>query len=434
MLDHMMQMVAGGAGLERIRILDMNGEVRIASSPSEEGQRYHLSDSLCRDCHSGGTAPGQANVPSFQISGNALLNGTLILNRPQCYACHGAGTRPLGFLLVETPLTDLNTQLTESFWRLLYAAVITFALLAGILIYVLGRLVVQPVVQLAHCVQEVGSGNLDCQSRIQGGNDEVGELAVAFDTMRQNLKEARAEKERRDRELEALHLQNARSQATLEERERLAREMHDLLSQALGFLKLKAAVIDDLLTRGQIAKAQASVREVKEVARETYFDVREAIFGLHHLGSRQGEFVPALAEFLAVYRTHYGVPVYLVADEQSPPSFSPDVTLQLMRIIQEALTNVRKHSNAHEVKVQLEQVDHHWRIVVEDDGQGFDPKRMSNSGQQSLGLQIMRERASSIGAQFEVDSRPDGGTRVAVCIPLVNGDENATTLAYSVGR
>lgn len=434
MLSHMMQMVVGGAGLERIRILDMDGRVRIASSPSDLGLRYRLTDSLCRDCHRGDTAPTQGPISNFQISGNALLNSTLIPNRPECYSCHGASAHFLGFLIVETPLTNLNSQLSASFLRLASGGLITFALLAGILILSLGRLVVQPVVRLARCVREVGNGNLDCESRIERRSDEVGELAAAFDTMRQQLKDASAEKERRDRELEKVHLRSARSEATLQERERLARELHDLVSQALGFLKLKTAVIDDLLTKGLITQARVHVREVKEVAHDTYFDVREAIFGLHHLGSAQVEFVPALNRLLAVYRTHYGVPVYLVADENSAPSFSPEVTIQLTRIIQEALTNVRKHTRAQQVNVRLEQADDHWRIIVEDDGQGFNPERVPNSTQRSFGLQTMRERASSIGARFQVASSPDGGTRVAVCIPLVNEDENAGTFAYSAGR
>lgn len=426
MLDHMMQMVAGEAGLENLRILDMTGRVRFASVPSEAGRRYLTGEPLCRACHPGDKLPGQVAIPNSQLAGDALLSVTLIANQPQCYSCHGADARPLGLLFVETPLTDLRAQLSESFWRLVFAALLTFALLVGLMTPLLARLVVQPVVELARGVRQIGSGNLDSQTQVKSGNDEVGELAVAFDTMRRQLKAARAEKERRDRELETLHLQNARNQATLEERERLAREMHDSLSQALGFLKLKASIIDDLLTRGQISQAQTNLHQVKEVARETYFDVREAIFGLRHLGPPESEFMPALREFLTLYRTHYGVAVILVVDEHCRPSFSPEVSIQLTRIIQEALTNARKHARARLVRVMVEQSDYFWRVAVEDDGQGFDPQRVPRGGQQFLGLHIMRERAESIGAELELYSRPSGGTSVVVRIPIKSEQDNTS--------
>jgi nitrate/nitrite-specific signal transduction histidine kinase len=218
--------------------------------------------------------------------------------------------------------------------------------------------------------------------------------------------------------LNALRFQQARYQATLEERERLAREMHDSLAQALGYLKLKASIAEELLSGGQIDQAQVNLREVKEIAGETYFDVRETIFGLRNSSSKGLQFIPALEAYLAKYGQHYGLQVRLVAEENCRPSFSPEVALQLTRIIQEALTNVRKHANCNEATIHLERVDHHWRISVEDDGAGFDSPMTHSEGWRYLGLHIMEERAEGIGAKLQVDSQPGHGTRVIIRVPF----------------
>ncbi|OGO40727.1 MAG: hypothetical protein A2Z03_07220 [Chloroflexi bacterium RBG_16_56_8] len=161
--------------------------------------------------------------------------------------------------------------------------------------------------------------------------------------------------------------------------------------------------------------------------------MREAIFGLRHLASPGPEFLPALEEYLNEYRTYYGLQVQLVHPDGCRPYFSDQVTAQLTRIIQEALTNIRKHALTNQARIQIEQIDHQWRVTVEDDGQGFDPHRIPKSAQQFLGLQIMRERAASIGAELEVNSRPGGGTSVILRLPLASENPNGRTFTHLTG-
>ncbi|MBM3135705.1 MAG: GAF domain-containing sensor histidine kinase [Chloroflexi bacterium] len=212
--------------------------------------------------------------------------------------------------------------------------------------------------------------------------------------------------------------QQVRHLAALEERDRLARELHDYLAQALSYLNLEASVTDDLLSKGQIAQAQASLREMKKIAQETYTDVREAIFSLRAAVSG---LLPTLRDYLDEYRTHYGVDARLVVDSEDAAQFSPDVDIQLLRIIQEALTNVRKHAQASHVWVRFAQ-DGDWaRITVKDDGRGFDPAQLTGEGRPYFGLQIMRERAEGVGGSLELTSRPGQGTRVVLRVPLTPG-------------
>jgi nitrate/nitrite-specific signal transduction histidine kinase len=211
--------------------------------------------------------------------------------------------------------------------------------------------------------------------------------------------------------------QQVRYMAVLEERDRLAREMHDNLAQSLGYLNLKASITDDMLSRGENEQAQTSLREMKQITREAYTDTREAIFNLRSTISSGGDLVPMLREYLAEYRAHYGLEAELVLDDDSLLEFSTDVAVQISRIIQEALTNIRKHAHATHAWVRFERELDQIRIVVEDNGRGFDLALTPADGQDHLGLRIMRERAESVAGTIKLDPQLNRGTRVIIRIP-----------------
>ena len=215
--------------------------------------------------------------------------------------------------------------------------------------------------------------------------------------------------------------QQIRHVAALEERERLAREIHDNLAQALSILKLQASNIDDLLRRGQIEQAQAFLAEMKATATEAHTDARETIFGLRHSSSSASEFLSTLCACLDRFRSVSGIDARLVAPDETISTLSTATVIQLTRVIQEALTNVRKHAGADAVVVQLEPSDGHLSVTVEDNGRGFDLDQVTNRGTGGVGLQIMRERAESVGGHLEVHTAPGRGTRVVAQIPLTSG-------------
>ena len=172
-----------------------------------------------------------------------------------------------------------------------------------------------------------------------------------------------------------------------------------------------------LLAEGETAKAQASLLELRTVAKETYTDVREAIFGLRTTLSPGLGLLPTLREYLAEYRAHYGVHAELAGDSDSI-EFSPEVNIQLLRIVQEALTNVRKHAaSPSQIGVQLRVEDGQLQLAITDNGAGFDLDSTGAEGEH-FGLRVMRQRAASIGAQFAVHSALGQGIRVEVCVLL----------------
>ncbi|MDZ7843968.1 MAG: GAF domain-containing sensor histidine kinase [Anaerolineales bacterium] len=205
--------------------------------------------------------------------------------------------------------------------------------------------------------------------------------------------------------------------AVFEERDRLSRKLHDDLSQTLGYLKIKASMTEDLLENGNLAKASDSLKQVKKVCEVLYTNVREEIFNLRtHVQEQQG-FFNALREYLSKYRTHYGLEVDLMVEKECLLNITPQVSCQLMPIIQEALSNVRKHSQASKVYLYCSQKDDRICILIEDNGDGFHPSQVVESGE-NFGIQIMRERAESIGGSLSLKSKPGQGTKVIINTPM----------------
>jgi signal transduction histidine kinase len=205
--------------------------------------------------------------------------------------------------------------------------------------------------------------------------------------------------------------------AVVEERQRIAREMHDSLAQSLGYLHLRLAEAQRRLVFGRTAPAEAELAELKGVAREAYEEVRQAIFGLRTMVSRGLGLIPTLTEYLHDWSRQTGIAVDLKISEDEVLRLSPGVEVQLIRIIQEALANVRKHAAAGQVHVSLEPDDMCARMTVQDNGSGFDPAKLVPESRGSFGLETMRERAEGVGGTFAVTSTPGRGTRVEVRLP-----------------
>lgn len=217
--------------------------------------------------------------------------------------------------------------------------------------------------------------------------------------------------------------QQVLDRAVLEERERIARELHDGLAQVLGYINTQTLAIKKLLASGDTDEAKEELNAMEAAAKEVYADVREAILGLRASLARGG-LILDLRSYIGRYSEMAGVTTQLQVSEQAEalklPAWSE---IQLMRIIQEALSNIRKHARASRARVSFEAVAEGLRVEVADDGQGFDPERLIRTGWPRFGLQMMRERAKAIGGELEVLSIPRQGTRVVVQVPLKRMEE-----------
>ena len=224
----------------------------------------------------------------------------------------------------------------------------------------------------------------------------------------------------------ALAIHNARlyeqiqAMAVETERIRISHEMHDGLAQVLGYVNTKAQAVESYLQSGQYEIAQEQVRELGQAARKVYQDIREGILALRSQVASDRSLQDVLQEYIQEYQLQTKVPVKVeLAVDSGELGLSPLQEVQVLRIVQEALTNIRKHAGATEISVAFYPQDDRLEIEVRDNGSGFNPLAIKRGEFPHLGLRTMQERAEAIGGEFEVDSAPGRGTTVRVWIPGV---------------
>jgi len=209
------------------------------------------------------------------------------------------------------------------------------------------------------------------------------------------------------------------SLAVLQERDRLAREMHDGFAQSLGYLHLQLAAVSTLIRDGRMEEARDAVLQTEHVVSETYDDVREVISNLRSTLLKEGGLVPTLAEYVPEFGLRYDLDTRFVASPDLDGLRLPEASeLQLLRIVQEALSNVRKHARASRARVTLAARNGRFHLKVEDDGIGFDIEDLVAKGEGQFGLSVMRERASDLGGHCTIQSQPRQGTTVKVDVPM----------------
>jgi signal transduction histidine kinase len=208
---------------------------------------------------------------------------------------------------------------------------------------------------------------------------------------------------------------NLQSLAVTEERSRIAREMHDGLAQILGYLSLELQTLTALVRQGDSKAALEALKAARQRIRAAQADVRENIVSLRTTLAGDVGLVPALQQYVDEFSIATGVEARLVSQVGDGPCLSPLAEVQLVRVIQESLTNVRKHARAHSVEVKLMARDQRLEVEVADDGVGFVP---AGNGRGHFGLYTMRERVESVGGRLAVFSQPGAGTRVEINMPL----------------
>jgi two-component system nitrate/nitrite sensor histidine kinase NarX len=216
-------------------------------------------------------------------------------------------------------------------------------------------------------------------------------------------------------------LESERLVAVLEERQRLSREMHDSLAQVLGYLHLKAQVATRSLAKDDTVAAAEQVEEITSLAREAYRDLREAILDLRERVSPELGIVGTLQEFAMKFSRQTGITANVEVLGGGRPALSPEAEVQLLRVIQEAMTNVRKHAQAGSASIRIAPGDQGVLISVEDDGRGFDYEAVRRDGLGRLGMQVMRERVERLGGRFAVESHPGRGTHVKIEFSYAEG-------------
>ncbi|KAA6184322.1 GAF domain-containing protein [Thiohalocapsa marina] len=226
----------------------------------------------------------------------------------------------------------------------------------------------------------------------------------------------------------------ARRLSIIEERASLAHELHDSLAQTLASLRLQARMLQDSLQGATISdEARADLSRIRNGIDEAHGEVRELMASFRAPMQRRG-LVPTLQELTRAFGKQTGVHCVFQLNCR-PFEVSAVEEMQLVRIVQETLANVRKHARAQTVRVLLtREPDGTYVLLVEDDGVGFrapEPRvgggRRSGNPGEHIGLSILQERARRIGARLEVESEPGEGTRVEVSFEPARGTRASGT-------
>jgi signal transduction histidine kinase len=377
----------------------------------------------CADCHRT-PEPSLPHTVRLSNSQDVLRTVVPIPNGPECAGCHSAEDATIGLLLVDISIAGVEQHILNDL-RVDLLFSLGAAVLVSLGIYVLmHRLVVRRVAALRGPLAAFAQG--DFRARLPASlrpNDEIDALVGEFNHMAGRL-------ERHVREQQALG--ELRQRAIVEERERIARELHDGLAQLLGYVNTKAMAVRLMLKNQQHEAAEKHLLQLEEAAQALFVDVREAILGLKMAGLDEMNIVEALKAYVTQFSRLSGFPVGVhAAPEVACLALPAEAQAQLLRIVQEALTNVRKHASASRAEVNLNLCDNIFELTVCDDGAGFNPNGSPANGWSHLGLRTMRERSEAIGAQFAIDPNPGRGARVSVRLPL---DENGHEYDARVGR
>lgn len=296
---------------------------------------------------------------------------------------------------------------------------VVLVILVTIIALLLSRAITRPILSLTQGAREIGQGRLDYILKVRN-QDELGALAESFNKMRgdlqryvdelQNTATENIAKERTIQENLRLYAQKI-SQAQERERKRIARELHD---ETVQDLIVVTRHLEDLA----LGKGTLSADDIREEVRQITAKIRRfsqelRISILEDLG-----LVPAVKSLAADFTENYGIPVQIEVNGE-PRKLADEAELMLFRIIQEALSNVRKHSEATEALVLINFTGEQTKVNIRDNGRGFEiPSSISDlASTGNLGLVGIQERTQLLGGTFDIYSQPGQGTNLTIIIP-----------------
>ena len=250
--------------------------------------------------------------------------------------------------------------------------------------------------------------------------------AGAVMTVVRQLEIARKESEELLAELQIAHRQlqaytgQAEELAVIAERNRLARNLHDSVSQTVFSMTLTAEAARILFDR-DASRAAAELDKLQALAKSALTEMRSLVFELRPTAVTEQGLIPALRHHIVTLERQHGLVVALQIEGE--PHLTDLEAQRLSRVIQEALNNVVKHARTDSARVTLQFEDGRVLARIEDEGQGFAPEAIESEGQ-GIGLSTMRERVEMLGGTLGIDSSPGAGTRVTVELTPVSGEES----------
>lgn len=396
--------------ITRAWVVGLDGQVKYSGKEEEIGLGNSANDPGCIECHQS-PAVSRPIVTHLAANPDVVRVSLPFKNTTRCHACHDASKPVLGTLLIDASMDNAYRELSKEIATDMGLALLVLIITTFMGFGMIQWLVVRRVEVIYSALMKFGTGDFSVRIPITWRTtDELTQLALQFNDFAKNFEILRKEHDEKE---------NVRVNAIVEERERIARELHDGVAQFLAYVSTKTVAILRALKNNKIEVAQRNLEQLEEVAKNQSIEVRASIIGLKMSGQVDQVLATNIVAFAEQCNRLFD---FHIEVEISPGAqklrLGAETELQLMRIFQESISNVRKHAQATRVIVRLEQLIEATQMIIEDDGQGFDQTEPGNQLSNHFGLQIMRERANAIGATIKITSVVGHGTQVIVNLPI----------------
>ena len=418
----------GDAGEFRVvYLLDSEGKIIFAPHGERVGDRLDNTHPTCQACHK---LPPEARPSSVVVTDDnqrVFRSMYPIKNAPECMTCHDPDQPIIGLLLTDIPFTKVESALAAGLRENLLWWVGTILVTVVVVNLALSNIVINRLQRLAQAL--VGFGQDQLSIRLPADDpDEIGQLSEAFNNMSQRIEDEVAE----NRALsDHLYMQSKQRGELLkhlitaqeDERKRVARELHDDLGQALGALALQTEAIEQLID----SDTEAAINQLnltRDLITDTTDRMYELILALRPSTLDDLGLIAALQSHAERFLNGSGI-IFELNAAGLTNRLEPEMETALYRIYQEALNNVRRHSGAKRVSITMTMQDGFLKSEIQDDGRGFDLRRLDSNedSPHGLGLLGIKERVSQWDGTVEIITKPGSGTLIRLRFPIaeVNG-------------
>jgi signal transduction histidine kinase len=417
----------GDAGDFRVvYLMDSKGKIIFAPHSQGVGDRLDNSHPTCQACHKLPPGARPSSVVVTDDKQRVFRSMYPIRNAPECATCHDPGEPIIGLLLTDIPFTKVESALAADLRENLLWWVGTILVTVIVVNFAMSNIVINRLQRLAQAL--VGVGQDQSILRLPADDpDEIGQLSEAFNNMSQRIEDEVAE----NRALsDHLYLQSKQRGELLkhlitaqeDERKRVARELHDDLGQSLGALALQTEAIAQLID----SDPEGAINQLnltRDLITDTTDRMYELILALRPSTLDDLGLVAALQSHAERFLSGSGINFELNADGLIC-RLEPEMETALYRIYQEALNNVRRHSGAKRVSITVAMNDGFLESEIQDDGNGFDPRRLDSNedSPHGLGLLGIKERVNQWGGDIEIISQPGSGTLLRLRLPIAEAD------------
>lgn len=394
--------------VKKIFILDRIGRITVSTDDREVGKTIDMEDPTCQICHHRITEALNKTVIYSSPGGEKIFrNVNPIYNQKECLACHKPEEKITGVLVTDFTLNNIDKQLLAEVKENIIFLFFSIGISTVVIGIGLNQLVIKKLQHFMEAVANFGRGEFKQTIQFKG-DDEIKRLADSFNLMAKALTEKM--------KLERKYLSQI-IDAQENERRRISRELHDEIGQALTAIKFNLDMIEKELPQA-IPVLKGRLGETKSLSSQTLTAMRQLSMDLRPTMLDDLGLIPTLRWYIQSFSNRMNVCSRFEAigfDEKLPAQ----IETALYRIIQEALSNVAKHSGADRLEISLEKRNSAIYASIIDNGAGFDLEKVLHpeSPERGFGIIGMQERVSLLGGHINIQSTPGLGTHIHIKVP-----------------